>query len=316
PVLQNPIGVGSAFEGWSAHEDDSIYCFLVPLKPPHGHTFNLELVTAGEMPARNFYINVELVCTCTTQQQVEKMQCLLHQPQEKLMGLSLLQTLCTGPYLDVQKTAHWFSQSVEEVMKALPRFVQRHLKVLPSNRSCKFQVTKRKERVFKIEVIFGVQEGDSDIFLSSQMAQATFTSSTMWPESYAVAEVKFFKHMAMQAPFISLHLACLQTFDSILKSTSFSTYAFKTVMMHLMITPPFSSQIRSNILMQMHSVMRYLHCCLKQTYLNHFFYGNRNVPEEIVLPLDFRTAEPLNLFQHLAQDPKSYAKACRDFMNL
>ncbi|NWS77759.1 IPIL1 protein, partial [Crotophaga sulcirostris] len=319
PVLQQPIGVGSAFEGWSAHEDDSIYCFLVPLKPPHGHTFNLELDTAGEMRARNFCIHVELVCTCTTKQQMEKMRCLLHQPKEhrrRNQALSLLHHLCTGPYFDVQKTAHWFSQKVEEVWKARPQLFQHRLTVLPSNRSCKLHVRKGKQKIFTIEVIFGVQEGDSDIFLSSQMTQATFTPSTTWPESYAVAEVKFFKHITRQVASNSLHLACLQTFDDILESTSFSTYTIKTVVMHLLSTTSFSSQDPRNILKQLHTTMWYLHCCLKKTCLNHFFFGNENVPKEIVLPPDFRTAELLKLFQHLAQDLRTCAKAFQDFVNL
>ncbi|KAF1629565.1 UNVERIFIED_CONTAM: hypothetical protein FQV15_0000084, partial [Eudyptes pachyrhynchus] len=37
PVFKPAIGVGSAFEGWSPHEDDVVYCLLVPLKPPRGH---------------------------------------------------------------------------------------------------------------------------------------------------------------------------------------------------------------------------------------------------------------------------------------
>ncbi|XP_074789421.1 uncharacterized protein LOC141974067 [Athene noctua] len=42
-VLQPPIGVGSAFEGWSPCEDDAVYCLLVPQKRPRGHSFHLEL---------------------------------------------------------------------------------------------------------------------------------------------------------------------------------------------------------------------------------------------------------------------------------
>ncbi|NWS79195.1 IPIL1 protein, partial [Crotophaga sulcirostris] len=319
PVLQQPIGVGSAFEGWSAREDDSIYCFLVPLKPPHGHTFNLELDTAGEMRARNFCIHVELVCTCTTKQQMEKMQCLLHQPKEhrrQNQALSLFNTLCTGPYLDVQKTAHWFSQKVEEVWKTWPQWFQYFVRMLPSDRSCKFQMTKDSEKIFTIEVIFGVQEGDSDIFLSSQMTGATSTPSTTWPESYAVAEVKFFKHMTRQASYNTCHLTCLQVCAYNLVGRSFSTYTIKTVVMHLMTIIPLSDQRWRDCLLMLLDVMQYLYCCLAEKRLNHFFFGNDNVPEEIVLPPYFQMVEPLNLFEYLAQDPHSHAEAQREFMVL
>ncbi|KAL2304067.1 hypothetical protein Nmel_009357 [Mimus melanotis] len=64
---------------------------------------------------------------------------------------------------------------------------------------------------FRIEMLFGVRRGDSDIFVSSQPEYAG-TSSTLWPETYAVAEMKFFQHIARQAPPDSLHLRCLQLF--------------------------------------------------------------------------------------------------------
>ncbi|NWY61037.1 IPIL1 protein, partial [Chionis minor] len=41
--LQPAIGVGSAFEGWSPDEDSAVYRLLVPLEPPRGYTFHLEL---------------------------------------------------------------------------------------------------------------------------------------------------------------------------------------------------------------------------------------------------------------------------------
>ena len=62
--------------------------------------------------------------------------------------------------------------------------------------------------------------------------------------------------------------------------------------------------------------MGYLHACLEQKWLDHFFFGNENVPEEIILPPDFRTAEPLNLFKNLAQDLDAHAQALGEFVEL
>ncbi|NWT49339.1 IPIL1 protein, partial [Chroicocephalus maculipennis] len=39
------IGVGSTLRGWSPCEQDAIYHLLVPLKPPRGHAFHLEMGT-------------------------------------------------------------------------------------------------------------------------------------------------------------------------------------------------------------------------------------------------------------------------------
>ncbi|NXX91389.1 IPIL1 protein, partial [Centropus bengalensis] len=266
-LLQRPIGVGSAFEGWSPFEEDSAFCFLMPLKAPHGHIFHVEPGTAEETPARNFCIRVGLLCTCTAEQQLEKTVCFVHHPEEELrlnVARGLLQSLCTGSYLDVKKTACWFQQKLKEVWRALLHSHQGALTVLPSSRSCRFQVKRDRRRSLTIEVIFGVQRGDSDIFLSSQASEATFIPSTMWPESYAVAELKLFRHMARQGPNNPVHLRCLRTCARILNSTSFSTYTFKTVVMHLLTTIPHSSDSRIFYPQHLQAIMRYLWCSLKK----------------------------------------------------
>ncbi|NWH80973.1 IPIL1 protein, partial [Piaya cayana] len=319
PVLELPIGVGSAFEGWGACGGDSIYRFLVPLKPPHGHTFHLEPDTAGEMPARNFRIRVELLCSCTTEQRLENTQCFLHHPEEDLRGIQApvpLHTLCTGYYLDVEKTVCWFSDNLKAVWKDLSASSQSLLTMLPSSRSCKFEVTNDNQKIFTVDVVFGVQQGNSDIFLSSQATEATFTPSTTWPESYDLAEVKFFRHIARQAPYNNFHLKCLQTAARILVGAGFSTYTLKTVVMHLLTIIPLSSQCNGDPLLFLLDAFQYLRNCLAEKCLHHFFFGNEKVPKEIVLPSHFRTAEPLNIFQHLAQDPDAQAKAWQEFLVL
>ncbi|XP_009696186.1 PREDICTED: inositol 1,4,5-trisphosphate receptor-interacting protein-like 1, partial [Cariama cristata] len=188
--------------------------------------------------------------------------------------------------------------------------------VLPSSCSCKLQLMSASRRTLFIEMMFGVQQGNSDIFVSSQTTEAISTPSTTWLESYAVAEVKFFRHMARQVPHNSFHLKCPQFCARIQVGTSFSTYTFKTVVMHLLSTLPPSGWRRRDFLPRLEDIMGYLYSCLQEKHLNHFFFGNENVPEEISLPPAFQTAEPLNLFHHLAQDPAAYAKALHEFDEL
>ncbi|NWQ97856.1 IPIL1 protein, partial [Burhinus bistriatus] len=319
PELQSAIGVGSAFEGWTPCEEDVTYHVLVPMKAPRWHTFHLELCNAGPMLARNFCIRVEPECTCLRERLVGDVLCFLHHSEEELKrneNPSLLRTLCTGSYLDVQKTARWYHQLVKASWVALPQASRWRLKMLPCDRSCKFQVTKDDQKKIIIEMMPGVQQGDSDIFLSSQNTEAIFTPSTMWPESYAVAEVKFFRHVARQAPHDTFHLKCLQLYAHILVGIGLSTYTLKTVVMHLLNTIPLSRWRMSKFLMRLQDIMEYLHGCLEEKHLDHFFFGNQNVPEEIILPPAFQTAEPSNLFQHLLQDPAAHAKALRDFDEL
>ncbi|TRZ16992.1 hypothetical protein HGM15179_010086 [Zosterops borbonicus] len=317
PVLQRAIGVGSAFEGWSPREQDVVYRVLIPMTPPRGHSFHLELDSAEHRHVRNFRVRVQLECTCSKEQQAEKMLCFLHHPEEELgenQDLSLLDTLCTNSYLDVHKTARWFYQLVRAVWPALPQSHSWHLTLLPSRRSCQIKVT-NGEASFRIEVLFGVRRGYSDVFVSSQTREA-LTLSTTWPEAYNVAEVKFFKYIARQAPPDSLHLRCLQLFSRVQLGFGFSTYMVKTIVMHLLNTIPVSQWRRRYFLRRLGDINVNLRSCLEEKCLNHFIIGNRNLPQEISLPLDISSAEPPNLFHHLAQDPASHSQAMSEYQDL
>ncbi|XP_056340751.1 uncharacterized protein LOC130249728 [Oenanthe melanoleuca] len=309
PVPQEAIGVGSAFEGWIPQEWDGVYRMLVPLNPPPGHTFHLEQNSAGQMAARTFSVRVELVCTCKGEQLGQKLLCLLHHSQEGLrQEHSLLETLCTGSYLDVEKTSRWFSQLVRCSWLHVPQCYSWHLVFQPCSRSCRFQLS-RGQRSLMVEMLFGVRQGDSDIFVSSQPAEASFTESTAWPETYAVAEVKFFRHIARQVPCENLHLKCLQVFTCILRGTGFSSSTWKTVVMHALTIVPLSRWSRREFVLRLWDIMGYLRFCVHWRRLDHFVLGNERLPAEISLPPAMRGVEPLNLFEHLIRDPAAHTEA-------
>ncbi|NXA94539.1 IPIL1 protein, partial [Melanocharis versteri] len=319
PVLEPVIGVGSACEGWSPHkEEDVVYCMFVPLKPPRGHAFHLEPDTMGETPQMSMRVRVELVCTCTREQPAQSMLCFLHHSEEELKRkeASLLHTLCTGPYLDGEKIALWFQTFVISAWSVVPQSRHYSMKLLPSSRSCKMKLMKASGRSLFVETIFSVQQGDSDIFLSSQPTEAQLPPSTTWLQSYAVAEAKFFRHVATQAPPHSCHLKCLRLCARLLEGSSISIYALKTTVMHLLTLIPLSEWQHRYLLMRVDDIMRYLRCCLEEKRLKHFFFGNEDMPEEISLPPAFQGAQPLNLFQHLAQDPAAQTEAMQEFDEL
>ncbi|NXK62703.1 IPIL1 protein, partial [Sylvietta virens] len=316
PVPQEAIGVGSAFEGWSPRAEDTVYRVFVPLSPPPGHAFHLELDTAG-MPQRNFRVRVELLCTCTREQLGQDMLCFLHHPEEELrrkQDASLLHTLCTGSYLDVEKTAHWFCRFVRVAWLLLPQSCHWRLMLQPSSRSCQFQLSKDRES-FMVELIFGVRQGDSDIFVGSQPTQVGIPSTT-WLENYAVAEAKFFRHVSRRAPQDSWHCKCLQLLTRILLGAGFSSYTLKTVVMHLLSTVPLTRWRRRDFWQWLLDVLKYLHCSLQRKRLNHFVIGNERFPLEISLPSDLWLAEPPNLFQHLASNRDSHVKAVQEYIHL
>ncbi|XP_068048314.1 inositol 1,4,5-trisphosphate receptor-interacting protein-like 1 [Anomalospiza imberbis] len=318
PALEPIIGVGSACEGWSPHkEEDVVYCMFVPLKPPRGHAFHLEPDSTGEMPQTSMRIRVELVCTCTGEQPDQNMLCFLHHSEEELKRnqvASLLHTLCTGPYLDGEKIALWFQTSVISAWSVVPQSCHYSMKVLPSCRSCKMKLMKASGRSLFVETVFSVQQGDSDIFLSTQPTEAQLPPSTTWLESYAVAEAKFFRQVAMQAPPRSCHLKCLRLCARLLKGSGLSIYALKTTVMHLLTLIPLSEWQHKYLLMRVDDIMRYLRCCLEEKCLKHFFFDNEDMPKEIFLPPAFQEAQPLNLF--LAQDPAAQTEALKEFDDL
>ncbi|POI29973.1 hypothetical protein CIB84_006277 [Bambusicola thoracicus] len=70
PWLQLFIGVGVGFEGSILHEDNVVYHLLVPLKPPPGHAFHLDLHSEGKAGMRTSCLFVQLQCTCIRKQPV------------------------------------------------------------------------------------------------------------------------------------------------------------------------------------------------------------------------------------------------------
>ncbi|NWR13221.1 IPIL1 protein, partial [Paradoxornis webbianus] len=203
---------------------------LVPLSPPPGHAFHLELDTAG-MLQKNLCVRAELLCSCTREQLGEEdMLCFLHHPEEKMrrkQDSGLLHTLCTGSCLDVEKSVHWFYLFVRVAWLLLPQSHHWRLMLQPSSRSCKFQLSKDKES-FTAEMIFGVRQGDSGIFVGSQPIEAG-VPSTAWLETYAVAEAKFFRYISRQALQESWHCKCLPLLSRFPMGIGFSHYALKTV---------------------------------------------------------------------------------------
>ncbi|NXM51556.1 IPIL1 protein, partial [Gymnorhina tibicen] len=310
PVLQRAIGFGSAFEGWTACEGEVVYRVLVPLKPPQGHTFHVERDTDEQRPGRNFRVRVQLECSCPREQQGANMLCFLHHPEEvrrRTRQPNLLDTLCTGSYLDVQKTARWFCKLVRARWRHLPQSRSWRLVLLPSRRSCKLRLTK-DEGSFQVKVLFGVRRGISDLFVSSR-PQGAHTPNTVWPETYAVAEITFFRHMARRVPQDSSHLKCLQLLAGVLARKDFSIYCVKTIVMRLLNTVALTQWHRRYFVLQLSDILEKLRLCLEEKHLEHFIVGNPRLPKEISLPPDVRMAEPPNLFHGLAQDPAAHSQA-------
>ncbi|NXH38183.1 IPIL1 protein, partial [Dicaeum eximium] len=317
PVLQQAIGFGSAFEGWTISEKEVVYHVLVPLTPPLGHIFQLERDPDQQRSGRNFRVRVLLECTCPREHQGMNILCFQHHPdvvRRRTRQPNLLDMLCTDSFLDVEKTVGWFCALVRASWRRLPQSRSWHLVLLPSKRSCNLKLANGQES-FLVKVLFGVQRRTSDIFISSRSRGAE-TPSTMWPETYAVAETKFFRHMARQVPQDSSHLKCLQLLASVTVHKDFSIHSIKTIVMRLLHTVPVLQWQRRYFLLQLSDALEQLRLALEEKHLEHFIVGNQRLPEEIRLPPDIQRAKPSNLFHSLAQDPDAHSQAMKAYLDL
>ncbi|XP_021239588.1 inositol 1,4,5-trisphosphate receptor-interacting protein-like 1 [Numida meleagris] len=317
PMPERPIGVGSAYEGWGPTEAEPDFCLLVPLTAPRGHVFHLELGTAGELPARNSRIRVELECTCGREQEMG-MLCFLHASEDELKNQdpSLLHSLCTGFYLDMEKTAHWFLLLIEHAQKCMPQSATWNINVTLSGRCCKLHLRDFYGITVCVKIAFGIQQDNTDIFLSNYETQPASIASTAWPQSCAVAEVKFFQHIAAHSQGGNFCHRYLQVCARTLVGQTFPTYIVKTVLMNLLTAIPLEGWDKRHFLLRMDDILHYLRCCVEEKRLDHFFIGTEELPSEIILPQDFQVSQPLNLFQHLAQDLEKHEKVLHELEQL
>lgn len=88
---------------------------------------------------------------------VRDMLCFLHNPEKlrRKQMASLLHTLCTSSYLDVQKTATWFQELVTEAWAAMPQSSTIWLEMLPSTHFCKLRLTTASSRILHIKLMLG-----------------------------------------------------------------------------------------------------------------------------------------------------------------
>ncbi|NWV92792.1 IPIL1 protein, partial [Machaerirhynchus nigripectus] len=141
---------------WSVQENSSVYRLLVILRPPPGHAFSTD---STEQPPAGC-VRVALECLCSGEQLLGQM-CFLHVSGGQLprdQHWYLLDTLCTGSYLDVEKVACWVQMLVASAWLLLPHSRHCQLAALPSSKSCSFQLTGTSGMQIRLEMALAVQQ--------------------------------------------------------------------------------------------------------------------------------------------------------------
>ncbi|XP_015267513.1 PREDICTED: inositol 1,4,5-trisphosphate receptor-interacting protein-like 1 [Gekko japonicus] len=326
PLLVNCIGVDSAFEGWHIQEEEEektkAFSVLVPVVPPKGHYFHLETSASEGTSSKHGHILVEMECVCKRER--GDVVCFLHHPEQTLsedkQGAFLMDVLCTSSHLDVDKTIHWFQSLVRKAWKNISYKYNLDLLPKPSNTACKLNLAFRSGKTISVDIILGVQQGDSLVFLATQGAEMDRSAGTVWQRTFAIQELLFFKRVNQQVPEESCHLKCLQIIlylkesnPSDGKNPVLTDYHYKTCLMHLLLFRPLSDWAREDIVQRLQDILLFMHTALQEKGLKHFLIGNVSLPIQIPMPKALRTAVPVNLFKHLAQDPNLHAEAMREF---
>nr|XP_056716931.1 inositol 1,4,5-trisphosphate receptor-interacting protein-like 1 [Euleptes europaea] len=327
PRLENCIGVDSAFEGWHTHESKA-FTVLVPVVPPKGHSFQLETSDSEGTSSKHGHILVEMDCMCKRERLLGDVVCFLHNSEEKLnedkKGAFLMHVLCTSSHLDVDKTIHWFQSLVGKAWKNMCyKYNLDLLLPTPSNTSCKLKLAFRSGRTISVDIILGVQQGDSLVFLATQGAEMDRLVGKVWHRTFAIQELLFFEWVSQRAPEESCHLKCLQILIYLKESTSsdrknpvLTNYHYKTCLMHLLLFRPLSDWAPEDIAQRLQDVLLSMRIALQEKCLHHFLIGNISLPIQIPMPKTLRTAAPVNLLKHLEQDPNLHAEAMREFVEV
>ncbi|KAL8181699.1 UNVERIFIED_CONTAM: hypothetical protein K2H54_021890 [Gekko kuhli] len=325
PLLANCIGVDSAFEGWHTQQSKA-FSVLVPVVPPKGHSFHLETSGSEGTSSKHGHILVEMECVCKRERLRGDVICFPH-PEQKLSkdkrGAFLMHALCTSSHLDVDKTLHWFQSLVRKAWKNISYKYNLELLPKPSNTACKLNLALRSGKTISVDIILGVPQGDSLVFLATQGAEMDCSAGTGWQRTFAIQELLFFERVNQQAPEGSCHLKCLQIIIFLKESNPsdgknpvLADYHYKTCLMHLLLFRPLSDWAREDIVQRLQDILLFMRTALQEKCLKHFLIGNVSLPIQIPMPKALRTAVPVNLFKHLAQDPNLHAEAMREFVEV
>nr|XP_030114191.3 uncharacterized protein LOC115491081 isoform X1 [Taeniopygia guttata] len=161
----------------SVQESSITYRTPVILQPPPGHSFSTE---SRKWPPGEC-IRVGLECLCSGEQLLGH-TCFLHASGGQLprdQEWYLMDTLCTGSYLDPEKVTHWVQMLVASAWLLLPHSRHFQLTALPCGKSCRFRLSGASGLHCSIEMVLAVQQGSSCACLSLEQAAAGSASSTV-----------------------------------------------------------------------------------------------------------------------------------------
>ncbi|XP_061492052.1 inositol 1,4,5-trisphosphate receptor-interacting protein isoform X2 [Rhineura floridana] len=329
--VEESIGIGSMYENWRAHKP--LACdFIVPFTPPEPYCFQLESWCSGETvpPDKQGYGMIQICrvdensvgCICDKTKLGEDLLCLLHskmsQPSQNHHVEDLLCYKDTR-YLDSDQVMTWFQVALTKAWNKISHKYEFNLtfNLLDAPGALKIKFRSGKTIAFNLTPV--VQYADSDVYFISHFPCSSpaegHTSTIHWFLTFAVYEKRYIQFISKTLPANSCHLSCLQILSflhgkqcNLTGASSLTNYHLKTAMLHLLQTHPCSDWASAQLEARLQDMLKFLEKSLQEKRLYHFFIGNRNLPEELGIPVEFQKAEPLNLFRPFVLQRSAYRK--------
>ncbi|XP_054839199.1 inositol 1,4,5-trisphosphate receptor-interacting protein [Eublepharis macularius] len=334
--VEESIGVGSMYENWRVHKP--LACdFIVPFTPPEPYCFQLETWHSGEsVPLdKQGYGLIKICradenstgCICDKTKLGEDLLCLLHSKMNQSRHNNHMEDLLCyndSRYLDGDQVMTWFQVALTKAWNKISHKYEFNLtfSLLESPGALKIKFRSGKTIAFNLTPV--VQYADSDVYFishfpCSDLAEGS-TSSIHWFLTFAVYEKRYIQFVSKILPANSCHLSCLQILAflhgkqcSLTGPSSLTNYHLKTVMLHLLQTHPSSNWAFGYLEARLQDMLKFLEKSLQEKRLYHFFIGNRNLPEELGIPVVFQKAEPMNLFRPFVLQRSFYRKTMDTF---
>ncbi|XP_069773863.1 inositol 1,4,5-trisphosphate receptor-interacting protein-like [Narcine bancroftii] len=334
-ILEDCVGIGSQFEKWGC-KMPPVYDILVPIFLQDGYCFKLEFDCCDIPPDKQSYGRILMVtpnstdlgCQCTTTELEGDVLCLVHNKRfEDVHSLCLASSMCSKWYLDYEKVVKWFRLAFDKSWNKICHKYDFELAFHKITGCCGLKIQHQSGRTVHIKVFPAVRLKDSDVYLVSSFSNCskkTTLSTIYWHISCAVCEYRFLKIMAKNVPKSSCHLKCLQILIFLTEKLCSSSdqpyvlgsYLFKTVLMHLLLSQPYSNWHECNLEHRLRDVLKYLGKCLDEKRLHRFMIGNQIFPQQIEIPEMLLQSEPINLFRSFAIERDSYSQALMEYQKI
>ncbi|KAM6956359.1 LOW QUALITY PROTEIN: inositol 1,4,5-trisphosphate receptor-interacting protein [Aplochiton taeniatus] len=332
------VGVGSMFESWRFRKP--LMCdLIVPFTPKEPYSFQFQLWsnTSSDVPPNLpgcGKIGVVKVgdnvdgCLCGSANLGEDMLCLLHRKSHRpKIDCSPDELLCSKHtcYLAKDHVMKWFQISVTKAWGRISHKYEFELAFRNLDIAGALKVRFRSGKVVLMNIIPVVQLEETDAYFVPHFpSDSDSTPDPYWHLSFAVYERNLLKHLAKSLPDNSCHLHCLQivTFlhrkqTGLTGKSALTVYHLKTALLHLLLLSKSSSSWEPESLEpRLKDLLGFLQRGLHEKRLHHVLVGNTLVPAEIQVPLEFQTAEPINLFRPLVLQREVYAETVRHFQEM